>query len=175
MDLCILKYRRCRNQVSIWQRLADVVSVTEFHRIYITSISAPISARHNVADIKTIPKWHCHVGSANINVRNLCDEHAHNCTGLSPVWHHAITWNNPVLLSLEPSGTNISEIRIKYKAFHLCKCAEKCSLRHADHFSSGRSVKQERDFNKLSFNWLFQRNALKKQIWHMHDIGFYAL
>ena len=33
--------------------------------------------------------------------------------GLSPFWCQVITWNNAVVLSIWPLGTNISDIRIK--------------------------------------------------------------
>ena len=41
--------------------------------------------------------------------------------GVSPVWRQAITWTNAALLSIEPLGTNFSEIQIEIKKISLIK------------------------------------------------------
>ena len=73
--------------------------------------------------------------------------------GLSPVRHQAITWTNAVLLSIRPTGTNFSEIWIKYETFHSRKCSWKCRQRNCGHLSRGICI------NRLRFKqsgWDFQ-------------------
>ena len=54
--------------------------------------------------------------------------------GLSPNRRQAIIWTNAGMLLVEPSGTNVSEIRIAINTFK--KIHFKCRLENSGHFVS---------------------------------------
>ena len=57
--------------------------------------------------------------------------------GLSPIRCQAIIYTNAGLLSIEPLGTNFSEILIKTQTFHSQKCIWKYRLQNGSHFVQG--------------------------------------
>ena len=67
---------RCRNQISIWQRMTNHASANELHRIYIVSISAAISSWSSVADIRMALSY------------QICQ---YRCP--ISIWHGMPTWN----------------------------------------------------------------------------------
>ena len=58
--------------------------------------------------------------------------------GLSPIWCQAITWTNVNFLSIDPSGTNFSEILIKTHNFSFMKMHLKMSSVKWQPFCPGR-------------------------------------
>ena len=58
--------------------------------------------------------------------------------GLSPIWHQSITSTNAGLLSIQTSGTNSSEIRIKVQNISFMKmCLKMSSAKMAAILSGG--------------------------------------